>query len=556
MLVKTSDRTTDKQTHSQLYVTPHCCHTNTSIHMLQDHLVVNHTALAELSLSRRELSCAYSYVTMADHSYGSTSTTLLPSHAFEGNSTKLSPEYNSVAVKCGAVNGTKLYENILIYLPPPVPVKDPLRNYSVTLFFLESTSQMGALRGLPATVATFERLGAVFLKGHQKVGENTSPNMAAIHLGDIFKVYQQHGYFTLLFEDFMQYGTSIAYPFTPQFSSRAHYLTLYESGERLRSNNHARFLEFDNEFTRTESYRCQQEQLLIKYQFPLITDFHVAYKDRLTFAQFHLLEGTHDDLNFVKHFDTDLNQMVLDLASSGVLNDTFFFLLGDHGPGHLPFRATKQGHTESTMPLLLLLPPASLARDHPDLLAGLRANQEVLTTHHDLNLMLREVLALGTGVEQAELFPGVENKGSSLFRPLPLRTCSQAGVPLEYCSCSGGVHPLAPETLGGLARGALRDMNLWLAPLWGCGVLTLSRVVEGSYRREGGLLVVEVKVEVAPRNASFLLRLRPEYSEERMANLTATVTRLDRYQDTAWCVPQTEARARPYCVCQYDSPSL
>ena len=48
------------------------------------------------------------------------------------------------------------------------------------------------------------------------------------------------------------------------------------------------------------------------------------------------------------------------------------------------------------MPAFVLLPPTSLAAEQPEMVASLLANAQHLTSHLDLYVTLREVLAMGS----------------------------------------------------------------------------------------------------------------------------------------------------------------
>ena len=48
------------------------------------------------------------------------------------------------------------------------------------------------------------------------------------------------------------------------------------------------------------------------------------------------------------------------------------------------------------MPAFVLLPPTSLSVEQPDMAAALLANADHLTSHLDLYVTLREVLAMGS----------------------------------------------------------------------------------------------------------------------------------------------------------------
>ena len=55
-----------------------------------------------------------------------------------------------------------------------------------------------------------------------------------------------------------------------------------------------------------------------------------------------------------------------------------------------------QGKVENNMPAFGLLPPTSLAVEQPEMMAALLANADGLTSHLDLYVTLRELLAMGS----------------------------------------------------------------------------------------------------------------------------------------------------------------
>ena len=123
----------------------------------------------------------------------------------------------------------------------------------------------------------------------------------------------------------------------------------------------------------------------------LLRDFTVMYRDRPTFLHVHLSEYTHNDLNGAKLYDHDLDQKLRRLIDSRALEDTFFILMGDHGYRFGEFSKTIQGNIENNMPLLLVVPPTSLAKDQPELSRNLRHNLGLLTSHWDLHQTLKQL---------------------------------------------------------------------------------------------------------------------------------------------------------------------
>ena len=101
-----------------------------------------------------------------------------------------------------------------------------------------------------------------------------------------------------------------------------------------------------------------------------------------------------------------------------------------------------QGKVENNMPAFLLLPPTSFAVEQPQMKAALLANADGLTSHLDLYVTLRELLAIGSKESLVEptrggtsssssyhLFIDSGFPGKSLLHPVERRVCATAGVP-------------------------------------------------------------------------------------------------------------------------------
>ena len=160
-----------------------------------------------------------------------------------------------------------------------------------------------------------------------------------------------------------------------------------------------------------------------------------------------------------------------------------------------------------------------------------------------------QVLALaGHEADVSAVYSKLEGPGASLFSRLPPRSCSQAGVPLDFCSCPEGHVGLQPSQLEGVARAALTDMNIFLQPLWGCQQLVLENVTDAVMKTEGDVVLLEALVTVTARPAKFQLMI--SHSESKTKVL---LTRIDHYSNTALCVPAKDPKARPHCVCPSSS---
>ena len=136
-----------------------------------------------------------------------------------------------------------------------------------------------------------------------------------------------------------------------------------------------------------------------------------------------------------------------------------------------------------------------------------------------------QVLALaGHEADVSAVYSKLEGPGASLYR-LPPRSCSQAGVPLDFCSCPEGHISLQPSQLEGMARAALTDMNIFLQPLWGCQQLVLENVTDAVMKTEGDVVLLEALVTVTARPAKFQLMI--SHSETKTKVLLTRI--IDHY---------------------------
>ena len=80
------------------------------------------------------------------------------------------------------------------------------------------------------------------------------------------------------------------------------------------------------------------------------------------------------------------------------------------------------------MPAFLLLPPTSFATEQPDMVAALQENAKGLTSHLDIYLTLREVMAMGSKEPLVET-----TRGESFLRKKKIFITSQV-CPVSLCS--------------------------------------------------------------------------------------------------------------------------
>merc|ERR1719419_1815868 len=208
-----------------------------------------------------------------------------------------------------------------------------------------------------------------------------------------------------------------------------------------------------------------------------------------------------------KLYDKDLKVMLEHLSASGALNDTFFMILGDHGfqRGEDPFILTEQGRVE--------------------------------------NNMLRDILMMGTNHTFKEIFPNFEGHGLSLFNYLGDRTCADAEVPEEYCSCTDGVMKLSVASLRPIAEALLIDINTFVQPLGHCQRLVLAKVKDATVKSTEDKKSINIQLEVGPIPAYFDASF--SFNTETQKIEGCKLTRLDWYSDTSKCVPERYQYFKP-----------
>ena len=435
--------------------------------------------------------------------------------------------------------------------------------YSVIMLVIDSLSQMNLQRFLPRTRQTLESQGGVLFKGHHKVGHNSWPNVMALLGGEegrpwpedlarssyyyvdeehrplLLHEFGGHGWTSLLLED---YALGSSFGRKGKMGFRAPPAHHYYWGTYLAL---ARESGFQNRLVGLgDNYACQKELLVHTHQLRVLEDLLTSQPGPV-FAYIHLNEYTHNDLGLAALYDLPLSDLLDRLAEQNALTDTFFLLLGDHGfqRGENPFSLTEQGRTEGNMPALVVLPPSSLAVEWPQMTAALRENSGRLTSHQDVYATLREVLDMGT-TEQLEPRPMV---GQSLLHHLPSRSCKKAGVPPDYCSCSSGQARLQIASVIALASAVLQDLDVFLAPTHLCSPLHLQEVKEAWLHHQEQ--VIQLRLEVVPAGGQFEVVVTLRQAGERPSSEDVKVTRLDRYSETASCLPSSLPHLRPYCVC-------
>lgn len=467
---------------------------------------------------------------------------------------------------------------------------------NVLIFGLDSVSRLSMMRFLPKTYDYLvTQLNAVVFRGMNKVGDNTFPNLLALLTGQqveavvqpgqkdkvyddvhiVWKDFQEAGYETLFAEDFPAFAlfNYLARGFTKpptDYYLRPFWLAVYESFLLMSSSA----LCFGN----TPKHMLQLDYL--KRYF----DGRNASGSEMPFFVFsYLVEISHDFSQQVGAADDDFVEFLDYLSSSGHLDNTFLFFLSDHGHRFDSIRSTFVGRIEERLPFFALKLPtgtdwlrsqqrevassSTLKRlGLPNVKSNLESNAGRLTTPFDTYSTLRDIASFARS--SAVKSECDSRYGISLFDQVPReRTCKQAGIPSEYCSCSSEVpielnNPLvwkAAVALVEKVNDLLMNSDELDEPVVSrCARLSLRRIhdaqellVDDVKETAGGSRRLRVTVEVLP-SAAMLEGMMLVNNDEEF-DVSGDISRINKYGNQSHCIRHEVLRK--YCYCQAEEPS-
>lgn len=148
---------------------------------------------------------------------------------------------------------------------------------------------------------------------------------------------------------------------------------------------------------------------------------------------------THDYLNVRPQTDVIYENLLQNLGSNNVLNNTVVVFLSDHGIRWGPIRETYQGRVEERLPFVFFLLPEWFEDRYPSAVMNLRRNRRMLTSPFDLHETLLDLLSLDSLTRGSLIQRSLTqtfSRGVSLFLPVPeARTCEDAGIADNWCTC-------------------------------------------------------------------------------------------------------------------------
>ncbi|EFA10540.1 uncharacterized protein LOC659120 [Tribolium castaneum] len=400
----------------------------------------------------QNITCCYSYVTRNGSvelpDVGISISPCVPFHK------KIVLEQDIVKVVCRDNNQSVVYENVHVTIKPSKPLKNTSQPFSVLFVVVDSISRLNFHRTMPETANFLKKRNFIEMKAYSKVNDNTFPNCMALLTGFSLSQSYQHcnphkksalDNCPMIWKDFHQHGYTTAYA---EDNSRIATFNYLKKG----FTNPPTDFYFKPYMEATETLRIQHRHSMPFCTGPesagerilnLAKDFAITFKHNPSFGIFWMNTFSHDDVNAPFTMDAKLSDFFRDLDEAGVLDESFVFLLSDHGIRFGPMVGTNSGWLEGRMPLNMISVPAKFKREFGREYENLKQNSGKLTNTYDMFMTLQHILTLGGVRHEVRPSQGCPNC-VSLFDPIPDRSCQEAAIPYAWCPCFGRLKTLNP----------------------------------------------------------------------------------------------------------------
>lgn len=444
------------------------------------------------------------------------------------------------------------------------------KEMNVMIFGLDSVSRLNFRRQMKRTHDLLvNELNAFELFGYNKVADNTYPNLMPVLTGlnanelkeeclseetfddcnFIWDDYKNSNYTTVYMED-----TGFVGLFQYNFEGFKHQPT----------DIYLRPLVVEMERSEQDSYMCLGGQrtidVLLDNMRQVTSSFTVSESPQ--FAFFWTISFTHDHLNTPRLIDTDIAEYIRELSSTGALNNTFLFLMSDHGMRWGDFRNTYEGMIEERQPFLFLIPPQWFVEKYPTALRNLAANRHRLTTHFDLHETLRDLLNHNSLTAETIKSRTVEltrekpmPRGISLFLPVPgKRTCRDAHIEPHWCTCHERealslddprvlqVAELMVDEINRMLKKQPQCQKLHLNSISDAGISAFNNFTTDSVDQFTG---ITVRLSTKPGLGEFEATVRAHNPNQ--FELTGTISRTNMYGKQSRCIDDFNLKL--YCFC-------
>lgn len=141
-----------------------------------------------------------------------------------------------------------------------------------------------------------------------------------------------------------------------------------------------------------------------------------------------------------KQMDNALATLLRDWDRDGLMSNTIFCIVSDHGIHGSPINIFLAGEFEHRNPVFEMIVPKPFLQKHPNVETYLKHNTNAIITHFDFYKSIASLANVQTWRPAAgTIKKATEQKKYNIFMDkIPMtRTCQQAGIPDEWCNCWG-----------------------------------------------------------------------------------------------------------------------
>ncbi|KAH8381238.1 hypothetical protein KR093_000308, partial [Drosophila rubida] len=445
---------------------------------------------------------------------------------------------------------------------------DEERRPSVLLWGIDSLSRMNFQRTMPQMYKYLRDENWYELRGYNKMGDNTYPNLMAVLTGFnnsrawsvcqpralrglsncpmVWKEYKQHGYFTAYAEDWAWGATfnfnkkGFVNPPTDYYARTLMLAIEKELRKQVASN----------------IPYCVGRRHYAEYVYDAALQFTKVYRNESSFGMFWTNSFSHNDFAMPSSMDARMLQYMQALKQSGVLDNSIIVFFSDHGMRFGRLRALKSGYLEERMPLLYIWLPQWFQTRYPQFAENLRRNRNRLTSPYDIHATLRHLLQLDTSQAQLPHPEGCPSCHSVFHEVNVSRTCREAGIDDHWCTCSVMLNVSQSDTV--IEEAATQLVNATNDYISRhdqgklCQRLKLSRVLSAqrinkAIGKDFELFLIRYEVATKRAKANFEATVAWSKTKRRIKIEVPEISRLDEYNNLAQCM--SDATVRKYCIC-------
>lgn len=477
-----------------------------------------------------------------------------------------------IDVKC-LLENTTIYRDMFAF----VPVKNVSKNLStdskrlsVLVVGLDAVSRLNLHRQMPSIVHYLKEIGGVELRGYNKVGDNTFPNLMPVLTGKFEeelrktcwpKISDRLDKCHFIWEDYKNRSYVTAY------GEDSSWMGLFNYGrkgfEKQPTDYGYSYFNAVAEATIGNSHNmnvneCIGARQVYKDFLDYIAKFTVTMDHNKLpyFAFFWGVSLSHDYLNKPKLGERDYTNFFKSLHNGGHLENTVLIFLSDHGIRWGSIRETYQGRMEERLPFVIIRLPKWFTDRYKRAYYNLAKNTRRLSTPFDLHETLVDLLNPLEVLEQ-NLSTDKKSRGVSLFREISEeRTCEQAGIKSHWCTCQQSKEIKEDSTEVRVAADfAVQYINKELEGYAQCAKLVRNKTLnarlmvhdddigDGDNKIQDYMLTIQT----TPGGGVFEVTIRHVLTNSRY-DVIGTISRLNLYGKQSACI--LDYHLKLYCYCK------